>query len=292
MNNLKNKFKKLRGMTLIEIAIVLVIMGLLAGLTVPLLSELSKHRHYTSTQKYMDEIKQALAGYAGMHWRLPYADTNGDGIEDTGQLSGYLPFITLGIEAVDAWRNRYYYDVNSRLVTTTTQGTFCTALQNIGSTEKPQVAFSSGGATIVQAIVVLSSGENCALNGGNTPFPGDRDYESYTPTDTFDDIVVTLNTNYLYGKLNCSSTATSSCPTYTVNNRSSGNIWVRGGSYAVCTRIQNNSTFLINAGETILIYSDSGCSSLTSVITFDQASGADTNGDCAIRWTGATLIDE
>ncbi len=70
-------------MTLIEIAIVLVILGLLAGLTVPLLSELSKHRHYTSTQKDMDEVKQALAGYAGMHWRLPYADTNGDGKEDT-----------------------------------------------------------------------------------------------------------------------------------------------------------------------------------------------------------------
>lgn len=294
MLNLNFKLKKFKGLTLIEIAIILVILGLLIGMTVPLLSELTKHRHYTSTQKDMEEIKSALVGYAGMHWSLPYADTDGNGVGNTGQFSGTLPYVDLGLGAVDSWRNAYRYDVNGTLTSTATQTAFCTALQNIGSNDDPRVAFSAGGNATPQAIVVISSGEDSTLNGGNIPFPGDRDYESYAPTDTFDDLVIALSPSYLYGKFGCGGGGGGpSCTSYSVRNGTTGGtrIYVTGGSYT-CTRINNNGTFTINSGETISVYWDLGCTLFAASITFSQAQAADSDGDCAVSWNGTNLIDE
>lgn len=91
-----------RGMTLIEVALVLVILGLLAGMSLPLVTELTKQRHYRSTQRDLEEIKEALAGYAGIYGRLPAPDTNGDGRADANQLTGTLPYLDLGLGAVDS----------------------------------------------------------------------------------------------------------------------------------------------------------------------------------------------
>ena len=198
------KTSKAHGFTLIEIAIILVILGVLFGMTIPLLSDLTKHRHVVSTQKEMAEVKEALVGYAGIHWKLPYADTTGDRVGDPTQLTGSLPYVDLGLGAVDPWRNRYVYEVNSRLVTTTTQATWCTALSSIAAGEFPRVAFSAGGTQISQAAIVISKGENAVLDPAENN-DGDRDYESYRPTDTFDDLVLTVSPNYLFGRLNCGS---------------------------------------------------------------------------------------
>ncbi|MFH0811499.1 MAG: prepilin-type cleavage/methylation domain-containing protein, partial [Pseudomonadota bacterium] len=108
MLNVNFKLRNLKGLTLIEMAIILVILGLLFGMTFPLLSELTKHRHFRSTQKDLEEIKQALLGYAGIYHRLPCADGNGDGVGDCGgtpTVTGTLPYLDLGLGAVDAWRN-------------------------------------------------------------------------------------------------------------------------------------------------------------------------------------------
>lgn len=191
----------MRGITLIELAIVLVILGLVLGMTLPLVSELSKHRHYRSTRKDMEEIKEALVGYATIHGRLPPADTNGDGQGDPGQTTGFLPFVDLGLGAIDAWRKPYRYDVNSRLIGTSSIQALCTAISQIGGTEYPQLAFVSGGTTSVQAVVVVSGGENCALDGENGD--GDRNYETLPQSDNYDDLVVWVSPNTLAGRLAC-----------------------------------------------------------------------------------------
>jgi len=281
------------GFTLIEIAIILVILGLLAGMTIPLLSELTKHQHYKSTQKDLDEIKTALAGFAGMYWRLPYADSDNDGLENTGQVSGYLPYITLGLGAVDSWRNRYYYDVNSRLVTTTNQSTFCTALQNIGANEKPRLAFSAGGTPAPQALVVISRGENSTLDGGNTPFPGDRDYESHPPSDTFDDLVAAFSPSAFSGRLNCSGAGGGvTCNFYTIFNRRNNAISIQGGNYILCTTIASRASFTISTGETITIYNNANCAGNGETVNFNNCAATDSDGDCLARWTTTGLADE
>jgi prepilin-type N-terminal cleavage/methylation domain-containing protein len=283
------------GFTLIELAIVLLILGVLFGITIPLVSELTKHKHYISAQKEMDEIKQALVGYAGIHFKLPYADTTGDGVGDASQLTGSLPYSELGLGAVDPWRNRYVYDVNSRLVSPASQAAFCTALSGIASGEFPRVTFSAGGTQVSHALVVISKGENSALDPSENS-DGDRDYESYPPTSTFDDLVSALSPNYFYGRLNCvSSGGGSGCSSYAVRNRRGGGIYVRGGTYAACTQVPNNQTFTLNSGESVTIYTTSArCNSGTAgtTISFANAQGADTNLNCAVRWNGSALVDE
>lgn len=191
------------GLSLLEMAIVLVVLGIILGMSLPLLSELSRHRHSRVTSKDLEEIKDALTGYAGIHGRLPWADTNGDGREDVGQPTGALPFLELGVGPADGWRNAYLYDVNQTLATTNSLWGLCNALSSLGSGSLPQLSFSPGGTSSAQALVLISPGENSSLDGGNSD--GDRIYESHTPTQGFDDLTVGINPNTLYGKLSCSS---------------------------------------------------------------------------------------
>lgn len=186
-----------RGLTLIEMAIILVILGILAGMTLPLLSEMTRHRHFRSTQKDLEEIKEALIGYAGINWKLPYADNNGDGVGDSGVYTGTLPYMDLGLKTQDAWRNLYTYDVNSSLTSTTDKTSFCTALSSLSGL--PQI--QQGAVTASQAVVVISKGENGQLDGENSD--GDRIYVMQTPTETFDDLTVSISPTFLYGRLNC-----------------------------------------------------------------------------------------
>ena len=67
------------------------------------------------------------------------------------------------------------------------------------------------------------------------------------------------------------------------------------GSYAACTRVQNNQTFTVNSGETITIYTTlARCNTGTAgtTVSFPNAQAADTNLNCTVRWNGSTLIDE
>jgi type II secretory pathway pseudopilin PulG len=186
-----------RGLTLIEMAIILVILGILAGMTLPLLSEVTRQRHYRTTQKEIEEIKDALIGYAGINWRLPFADNNGDGIGDSGFYTGTLPYMDLGLKAQDAWRNLYIYDVNSSLTSTTDKTSFCNALSALSGF--PQI--QQGAITTSQAAVVISKGENGQLDGENGD--GDRIYIIQTPTEAFDDLIISISPILLYGRLNC-----------------------------------------------------------------------------------------
>ncbi len=111
-----------RGFTLIELAIVLVIVTLLiGGLAAPLSAQIQARR-IAETKKTLEEARDALIGYAMTHKTisgnapyLPCPDSNGDGIEEartSGKCPsqvGYLPWVTLGAGAQDAWGNRLLY---------------------------------------------------------------------------------------------------------------------------------------------------------------------------------------
>ncbi len=109
-----------RGFTLIEMAIVLVIITILiGGLAVPLSAQIQARR-IAETNKTLEEAKEAIIGYAMTHKTasskpyLPCPDTSGDGVEDrsgSGCLNqiGSLPWVTLGAGDKDAWGNRLHY---------------------------------------------------------------------------------------------------------------------------------------------------------------------------------------
>jgi prepilin-type N-terminal cleavage/methylation domain-containing protein len=281
------------GLTLIELAIVLVVLGIILGMTLPLLSELTRHRHYRSAQKELEEIKEALIGYAAIHFRLPNADANGDGVQDTGQVTGTIPFVDLGLGAVDPWRNAYRYDVNQRLTNTNNLQALCSALASIGATELPQVAFSAGGPSSPQAAVVISMGENSRLDEENAD--GDRVYEARTPTATFDDITVAIAPNALYTRLSCSpSSPGPSCSVYSVFNTRTGAIWVQGGSYPSCTQVARGSSFSVGQGQSVNVYLSRPNCNLNQnpfLVTYAAAQGADQDGDCQVNCDGTSLSD-
>jgi len=110
-----------RGFTLIEMAIVLVIMTILiGGLAVPLSAQIQARR-VAETSKTLEEAKEAIVGYAMTHKTLggrpylPCPDTDGDGIEESRSAGictlqvGFLPWVTLGTGSQDAWGNRLLY---------------------------------------------------------------------------------------------------------------------------------------------------------------------------------------
>lgn len=105
------------GFTLVEMAVVLVILALmLGGLLVPISAQIDQQR-YTETRKTMEEIKEALIGYALTHGYLPCpAKSVSDGLEDRTGTSctkrvGHLPWAELGVYKHDGWNHLFRYSV-------------------------------------------------------------------------------------------------------------------------------------------------------------------------------------
>jgi prepilin-type N-terminal cleavage/methylation domain-containing protein len=124
--------KAQRGFTLIELAIVLVIVTILiGGLAVPLSAQIQARR-IAETKQTLQEARDALVGYAmitstatGGEPFLPCPDAEGDGRSDVdgsgectansgGVSYGWFPWVTLGTAPHDAWGNRLRYVVISQ----------------------------------------------------------------------------------------------------------------------------------------------------------------------------------
>lgn len=128
-----------RGFTLVEVAVVVLVITLLLGsLLVPLAAQVDE-RKTSDTQKALDEAREALIGFAMTNGRLPCPDINGDGLEDVrtgadaasdgcagGVYLGWLPWATLGVAQTDAWGNRFKYRVTNEFTRRTGDATAVT----------------------------------------------------------------------------------------------------------------------------------------------------------------------
>jgi prepilin-type N-terminal cleavage/methylation domain-containing protein len=90
------------GFSLIEMAIVLSIVGLLLVGLIPTISVQIEQQRRTETRKYMNEVNDALIGFAVANKRLPCPDTNSDGSENSpcttnASQFGTLPYKDLGV---------------------------------------------------------------------------------------------------------------------------------------------------------------------------------------------------
>lgn len=110
-----------RGLTLVEMAVVLVIIAfLVSGLLVPL-SEQFEQKRIQATDERLEQIKEALIGFAIISGRLPCPDADSDGKEDTScNTEGELPWATLALNtshSIDGWGTRLRYRVDNRYTT-------------------------------------------------------------------------------------------------------------------------------------------------------------------------------
>ena len=115
------------GFTLIEIAIVLLIVSILLGYTVALFPKQQELKRYQAVEREMDNVIAAIVGFAQVNGRLPCpAIPNSAGIEDGGgnvdcnNFGGFVPVNTLGFSGklnedsllLDPWGNPYRYYVS------------------------------------------------------------------------------------------------------------------------------------------------------------------------------------
>lgn len=115
-----------KGFTLVEMAMVLAIVTLLLAGLVPTISGQLEQRRSAETKKQLDEIQQALIGFAIINGRLPCPAVLDSGTESlaggacTNPYNGVVPGITLGLsslngngEVLDGWDNPIRYVVTS-----------------------------------------------------------------------------------------------------------------------------------------------------------------------------------
>jgi prepilin-type N-terminal cleavage/methylation domain-containing protein len=124
--------KQHSGFTLIEVAMVMVLIGLILAASIAPLNKQIERSRAQETEKLLGEIEQALYGFAIANRRLPCpADANSFGSEaalangtcnvggTASSVSGFVPGVALGLTGrynadmllLDAWNNPIRYSV-------------------------------------------------------------------------------------------------------------------------------------------------------------------------------------
>jgi len=136
--------KQSRGFSLVELAMAVLIIGLLlAGALIPLSSQIDT-RNIAETQRNMEAIREAIIGFAQANGRVPCP---ADGTIKTGQsvagvpagvevtsgsapntactqVYGVVPWSTLGVPETDGWGRRFSYQVTAIFADGIGLGTF------------------------------------------------------------------------------------------------------------------------------------------------------------------------
>lgn len=214
--------KKNCGFTLIEIAIVLMIVGLLLGGLLPTISGQIEKQRTNETRKQLEEIQQALFGFAVIYGRLPCPATlASNGVESpaggdcTTFQNGYVPAVTMGISGptnafllLDAWGNPIRYAVTSwdrtvapiqNRVFTTTDGMKTVGISNLSPNllvcaNSTTAGFDGSNCGAGNALtvnpgvpaIIFSTGKNGALGSSGSDesanLDNNRVYVSHPPT--------------------------------------------------------------------------------------------------------------
>jgi len=169
------------GFTLIELAMVLLILGLLMSSFLAPLAARVEQQERNNTQILLDEIEEILYGHVLQNAYLPCPDcsdntancvaqTANDGVEDIlantcATEVGNLPWVTLGVKSTDEWNNIFTYRVDDTFADRNIAATDGTPLQP-GCANTPVTLNVSFSLCSDGEIIVLNSagGTNLATN--------------------------------------------------------------------------------------------------------------------------------
>jgi len=193
------------GFSLIEIAIVLFIISLLIGHLLTPISTQIDQRRYKQTQKTLEEIKQALLGFASIHGRLPCPASNQEtGIQDSSlcKKEGYLPWADLGIGRIDAWGNPFRYRAEDEYSEPTLdyQKIFGIVGSGLRVKDKQDYYLTTNSGDSRVAAIILSTGKNGVPEEENGNQNKIFVYDVYVENE-FDDILTWLSRNTLVNRL-------------------------------------------------------------------------------------------
>jgi prepilin-type N-terminal cleavage/methylation domain-containing protein len=191
---------KTAGFTLVELAIALLIIGVLLGsLLAPLSTQVQLERT-KSTRLVLDKVKDALMGFAiSNNGRIPCSDTDGDGMENKpcASTEGELPYATLGLGQKDAWTHRLRYRPDASVVVTPVSTSTLSNLRIVDSTNTNLTDTAINSPVLA---VIFSVGADNVANGDNNN--GDNIYvDGEYVLNVHDDILVWLSKNTFYNRL-------------------------------------------------------------------------------------------
>ncbi len=215
MHRFRQTISNPSGFTLLEIAIVMVIIGLLTGGGVSLMKMLTERKARNEAVIYLQQARMALISYTVNNGRLPWADGNTagpvDGIEDPGATNGFLPYLTLQMAPSDPYKRILRYEVNANL--TTGRPATCSALR-AGLAARPLVMDADGAPTAFSVAVTLVSAGPMDADGNGNNFDdfngggyqgnnanGTPNYLRHPPALDFDDLTVYIGGNELFGNV-------------------------------------------------------------------------------------------
>lgn len=108
------------GFSLLEVALVLAILGILLAYSGGLFELIYTSDRVQSQQQSIQKVNSALRNFLSVNSFLPCPATGNDGKEDRNgtdnacaEYEGYLPYKDLGIPQFDAWGHEYYYRINA-----------------------------------------------------------------------------------------------------------------------------------------------------------------------------------
>jgi type II secretory pathway pseudopilin PulG len=219
------------GFTLIELAVVVLVITLLVGsILVPLTSQVQQ-RKLVETQRTLDDIRETLIGFAMVNGRLPRPATSAtDGNErpadcanDT-DCTGFLPWTTLGTQKADAYGKIIRYSVTPSFANAATPITLTSAPGRSVSTRQSVAPF--GVVTMITSVPALiwsqgperggTSADGAAMpddsttnldekaNGGatvTTVISRNPSESTTAPGGEFDDIVTWVPTGLLLNRM-------------------------------------------------------------------------------------------
>ncbi|MBW8309684.1 MAG: type II secretion system GspH family protein [Candidatus Paracaedibacteraceae bacterium] len=118
--------RRLSAFSLIEISIALIIMGIVASMTIPLLTVQHRLNQQKTTHNHEEQIVAALAAYVLQYHRLPAPAPSSNGkanknCENHTHCVGFVPFTTLGLPektAKDGYGNWFTFAVHPTLTKT------------------------------------------------------------------------------------------------------------------------------------------------------------------------------
>ena len=212
-----------RGFSLIELAVVVLVITLLLGsILVPLTTQVEQ-RKVSDTRRALDEIREALVGFAIINGRLPCPDIDSDpaaagyGLEESAcsanpVAEGYLPWKSLGVAQMDAfgvkrttaasprigdWR--YRVDRNFATVFSLATGFGADAL-----TVRDSAGNALTSSTERPVAIIFSAGPDTTANGQNAVSsfePTGGVYQADVPSTSFDDILIWISRPILMNRM-------------------------------------------------------------------------------------------
>ncbi len=215
---------KTKGFTLIELAIVLVIIGLLIGVGVSLLPGLLTQQKYMENKQIMNNAYNAIIGYIQINGKLPLASNSPTSGSSGNSNIGYLPYSVLGAPNKDAYSNPFYYAVDKHLTQTASLAQFCSEIQTLS--QSSNLSFANGDIFYYSdtsqtqktpaAFILISTGANGKLDAPNSNLSttGISASPNWPTSQTYDDQVIAVSLNEAYGMF-CQTQSQSQQPTQT-----------------------------------------------------------------------------